>query len=141
MSWIVFAIGAAVLYGLHQVFTKLASAGASDGIGGFIVEASAAGTIALYLTYLYAAGRWDQHATPSGVLYSIATGLCVGIGTVFFFQMFQRGGPLSAVPMVLAVGSTIMVVAGVVLFHEVLSWRHLLGIGLSIAALFLLKGQ
>lgn len=41
-EWFWYAIAAALLYGLHQVFTKLASERIGDGIGGFIVEISAA---------------------------------------------------------------------------------------------------
>jgi hypothetical protein len=40
-AWFWYAIGAAVLYGLHQVFTKMASYRIGDGVGGFVVEASA----------------------------------------------------------------------------------------------------
>jgi uncharacterized membrane protein len=44
-AWLWYAIGAAVLYGLHQIFTKPASEGISDGLGGFVVEGTAAMTI------------------------------------------------------------------------------------------------
>ena len=138
-SWFRYAVGAAILYGLHQVFTKLASAGASDGLGGFVVEATAAATIAAYLAYLKLVGPWDQHMQTNGLLYSIATGLCVGAGTVLFFLLFQSGGPLSAVPGVLALGSAIMVIAGLLIFRESLSLNRTLGILLSIAAIWLLQ--
>jgi transporter family protein len=104
-----YAIAAAVLYGLHQVFTKLASERIGDGLGGFIVEISAALIIALYLVYLKFFSEWRQPLTTRGVLYSVLTGLCVGAGTVAFFLLFQKGGPLSAVPMVLAGGAALMV--------------------------------
>src|SRR5215510_6440507 len=97
-SWFWFAVGAAVLYGLHQIFTRLAAARISDGLGGLIVEATATLTILLYLLAQYASGRWNQSFTPLGVWYSVVTGICVGAGTVLFFTLFQRGGPLSAVP-------------------------------------------
>jgi bacterial/archaeal transporter family protein len=138
-GWFGYAIGAAILYGLHQVFTKLASAGASDGLGGFLVEATAAATIGLYLAYLRFAGPWNQHINTAGVIYSITTGICVGAGTVLFFLLFQAGGPLSAVPGVLAVGAAIMVAAGVVVFHETFSWERALGVALSIVAILLLR--
>jgi drug/metabolite transporter (DMT)-like permease len=48
-AWIWYAVGAALLYALHQIFTKLAAEHISDGLGGLIVETSAAVTIALYL--------------------------------------------------------------------------------------------
>ena len=51
--WFWYAIVAAVLYGLHQVFTKLAAEHIGDGLGGFVVEITAALTIALYLGWLW----------------------------------------------------------------------------------------
>jgi bacterial/archaeal transporter family protein len=140
-DWFLMAVGAAVFYGLHQVFTKAASKHIGDGIGGFVVEATAAATIGAYMAYLALSGKWNQTATPPGYLYSILTGICVGAGTVLFFLMFQREAPLSAVPAVLAAGSAIMAVAGWTLFNEGISWRKVLGLVLSLAALFLLKGE
>ena len=95
-----YAIGAAVLYGLHQIFTKLAADKISDGLGGFVVEATAALTILLYLAWLRYLGTWNQTSTAPGVFWSALTGICVGAGTIMFFLLFQKGGPLSAVPMV-----------------------------------------
>jgi len=138
-AWFWYAVGAAVLYGLHQVFTKLASERISDGLGGFVVEATAALTILLYLAALRFGGAWNQTASGAGVWYSVLTGICVGVGTVFFFLLFQKGGPLSAVPMVLAGGAALMAVVGILCFKEAAAWPRLLGIILSIAGLFLLR--
>jgi transporter family protein len=137
--WFLYAVGAAVLYGLHQVFTKLAAERIGDGLGGFVVEASAALTIALYLAFLWISGRWDQKASVPGVYYSVLTGLCVGVGTIMFFLLFQKQGPLSAVPMILAGGAALMAIIGIAFFKERTSWQHLLGIILSITGLFLLR--
>ena len=137
-TWFWYAIGAAILYGLHQVFTKLAAPKIGDGLGGFVVEGSAALTIALYLVWLWFSGSWDQKATGLGVLYSVLTGLCVGVGTILFFLLFQKGGPLSAVPMVLAGGAALMAIIGIVFFKEHTSLPRLLGIVLSITGLVLL---
>src|SRR3954471_21235576 len=138
-GWFLYAVGAAVLYGMHQIFTKLASPHIGDGLGGLVVEGTAALTIALYLVYLRLSGNWNQTAEGSGVFYSILTGICVGVGTVFFFLLFQKGGPLSAVPMILAGGASLMAVVGIFFFKESASWPRVLGIVLSIAGLFLLR--
>ena len=138
-TWFWYAIGAAILYGLHQVFTKLASERIGDGVGGFVVEASAALTILAYLAMLYFSGRWSQQVTTPGVAFSVLTGICVGVGTVFFFLLFQKGGPLSAVPMILAGGAALMAVAGIFFFREPASWPRLLGIIMAIGGLFLLR--
>lgn len=138
-SWFWYAVGAAILYGLHQVFTKMAAERISDGLGGFVVEASAAVTIALYLAFLWMSGKWEQKSSAPGVYYSLLTGLCVGAGTILFFVLFQKGGPLSAVPMILAGGAALMAIVGIAVFKERASWQAVLGIVLSIAGLFLLR--
>jgi len=138
-SWFFYALAAAVLYGVHQIFTRLASERIGDGIGGFIVEASAAFFILLYLAFLYFSGRWNQKFTMAGFNYSVLTGLCVGAGTIAFFLLFQKGGPLSAVPAILAGGAAIMVLAGLVFFHEPLSWQRVAGVIFAVLGLFLLR--
>jgi transporter family protein len=138
-NWFFYAVGAAVLYGAHQIFTKLASDRISDGLGGFVVEASAALTILLYLAYLRWFGSWSQSASVAGVYYSVLTGICVGVGTIFFFILFQKGGPLSSVPMILAGGAGLMAVAGIFFFNEPVSFARLAGIVLAMVGLVLLR--
>jgi transporter family protein len=137
--WFWYAVVAAALYGAHQIFTRLAADAIGDGLGGFVVEATAAATILLYLGVLWFSGRWDQKYSLTGVGYSALTGLCVGAGTVAFFLLFQRGGPLSAVPAILAGGAAIMAIAGLLFFAEPVSWQRLLGVVLAIAGLLLLR--
>jgi transporter family protein len=138
-AWFWYAIGAAVLYGLHQVFTKMAAGHIGDGLGGFVVEVAAALTILAYLAALYFSGRWNQPVSTLGLVYSVLTGICVGVGTVFFFLLFQKGGPLSAVPMILAGGAALMAVVGIFFFREPASLPRVLGIILAIIGLFLLR--
>ena len=138
-NWFWYAIAAAILYGLHQIFTKLAADRIGDGLGGFVVEGTAALTILTYLIYLKITGHWNQNISSLGVFYSVLTGICVGVGTLAFFLLFQKGGPLSAVPMILAGGAALMAAAGTLFFKEPLSTSRVLGILFSIAGLLLLR--
>jgi transporter family protein len=138
-EWFWYAIAAAVLYGLHQVFTKLAADRIGDGLGGLIVEITAALIIAFYLIYLRFFSEWKQAVSTEGVFYSVLTGICVGAGTVMFFLLFQKGGPLSAVPMVLAGGAALMAVVGIVFLNEPATLMRFSGIILSLLGLFLLR--
>lgn len=138
-SWFWYAVVAAVLYGAHQIFTRLASERIGEGLGGLVVEATAALSILLYLGFLWLTGRWNQKFSASGFNYSVLTGFCVGAGTIAFFLLFQKGGPLSSVPAILASGAAIMAVAGILFFDESLSWQRLIGVTLAIAGLFLLR--
>jgi transporter family protein len=138
-SWFWYAVVAAVLYGAHQIFTRLAAERIGDGLGGFIVEASAALSILIYLAFLWLSGRWNQKFSAAGFNYSLLTGICVGAGTIAFFLLFQKGGPLSAVPAILAGGAAIMAIAGIIFFHEAPSWQRFLGVAFAIVGLFLLR--
>src|SRR5436305_12145866 len=138
-TWFWYAVVSAILYGAHQIFTRLAAERIGEGLGGFIVEASAALSILIYLGVLWFGGRWNQKFSAAGFNYSVLTGICVGAGTIAFFLLFQRGGPLSAVPAILAGGAAIMAIAGILFFQETASWQRLLGVIFAIVGLFLLR--
>jgi bacterial/archaeal transporter family protein len=138
-AWFWYAVLAAVLYGAHQIFTRLAAERIGEGLGGFVVEASAALSILIYLAFLWLGGRWSQKFSMPGFNYSLLTGICVGAGTIAFFLLFQKGGPLSSVPAILAGGAALMAIAGILFFHEPPSWQRLLGITFAIVGLFLLR--
>jgi len=93
----------------------------------------------VYLAFLGLASRWDQQSSAPGIFYSVLTGVCVGAGTIAFFLLFQKGGPLSAVPAILACGAAPMAIAGLLFFREAPSWQRLLGIVFAIVGLFLLR--
>jgi transporter family protein len=138
-AWFWYAVIAAVLYGAHQIFTRMAAEHIGEGLGGFVVEATAALSILSYLAFLWLANRWDQKSNLNGILYSVLTGICVGAGTIAFFLLFQRGGPLSSVPAILAGGAAIMAVAGILFFREPPSWQRIVGIAFALIGLFLLS--
>ena len=137
-AWFWYAVLAAVLYGAHQIFTRLAAERIGEGLGGFVVEASAALSILIYLAILWFAGRSTQKFSGAGFTYSLVTGICVGAGTIAFFLFFQKGGPLSSVPAILAGGAALMAIAGILFFREPLSWQRIVGVAFAIIGLFLL---
>ena len=138
-AWFWYAVIAAVLYGAHQIFTRMAADHIGEGLGGFVVEATAALSILSYLAFLWLANRWDQKSSLNGIVYSVLTGICVGAGTIAFFLLFQKGGPLSSVPAILAGGAAIMAVAGILFFREPPSWQRIAGIAFAVIGLFLLR--
>ncbi len=137
--WFWYAALAAILYGAHQIFTRLAADHIGEGLGAFLVEASAALSILLYLLALSLAGKWSQRFSMAGLGYSLLTGICVGAGTIMFFLLFQKGGPLSSVPAILAGGAAVMAIAGILFFKESPSLSRLLGIAFALIGLFLLR--
>ncbi|MGC2353987.1 MAG: hypothetical protein WA496_11360, partial [Candidatus Udaeobacter sp.] len=75
-AWFWYAVVAAILYGAHQIFTRLAAERIGEGLGGFVVEASAALSILIYLAFLWLGGRWSQKFSMAGFNYSLLTGVC-----------------------------------------------------------------
>jgi bacterial/archaeal transporter family protein len=136
--WFWYAVAAAVLYGLHQVFTKLASSQIDSTSGALVVEVTAAVAILLFAGYQKVGGKLAVAGSQAGVAYSVLTGVCVGAGTILFFVLFQKGGPLSAVPAILAGGAALMAVIGFVVLREPIYWQKVLGVILAIAAMGLL---
>jgi transporter family protein len=57
-------------------------------LGGFVVEATAALSILLYLALLWLTSRLDQKWSGEGFFCSVLTGVCVGAGTIAFFLLF-----------------------------------------------------
>src|SRR5437763_6379122 len=104
-SWFWYAVVAAILYGAHQIFTRLAAERIGEGLGGFVVEATAALSILVYLVFLWVTSRWDQRSTGEGTFYSVLTGVCVGAGTIAFFLLFQKWGPLLFVSVIFSLCS------------------------------------
>src|SRR5438046_10683373 len=139
--WFWYAVVAAILYVAHQIFTKLAADRIGEGLGGFVVETTAALSILVYLAFLWLASRWNQQSSTQGIFYSVLTGVCVGAGTIAFFLLFQNGAPLSAVPVILAVGAAIMAVAGILFFCEPASWQRVLGVVAALVGLYPVRGR
>jgi transporter family protein len=138
-GWFWYAVVAAVLYGARQIFTKLAAGRIGEGLGGFVVEATAALSILVYLAFLSLASRWNQQSSGQGIFYSVLTGVCVGAGTIAFFLLFQKGGPLSSVQAILAGGAAIMAIVGILFFREPPSWQRIAGVAFAIIGLLLLR--
>src|SRR5260370_21282654 len=57
-TWFWYAVVAAVLYGAHQIFTRLAPPRTCDGLGVFVVAATSALSLSFYLSLHWLASRW-----------------------------------------------------------------------------------
>ena len=65
-AWFWYAVVAAVLYGAHQIFTRIAADHIGEGLGGFVVEASAAFSILIYLGIFWLAGGGIRNSAQPG---------------------------------------------------------------------------
>ncbi|MDP2908023.1 MAG: EamA family transporter [Nanoarchaeota archaeon] len=139
--WFIAALVAALAYGLHNIFTKIAAGHISDALGAFLLEITASVCILLYIFFLITTNEKFSFSSR-GVIFSIVAGICVGVGTVLYFYIFSHGGELSiAGPLVLVGGVLLMAVAGIIFFKEKVSLIKIVGITLGIISLWMLKSS
>jgi transporter family protein len=137
--WFIAALVAALAYGLHNIFTKIAAGHISDALGAFLLEITASVCILLYIFFLITTNE-KFNFTSRGVIFSIIAGICVGVGTVLYFYIFSHGGALSiAGPLVISGGVLLMAVAGIVFFKESVSFAKIMGIALCLIGIWMLK--
>ena len=90
-SWFWYAVAAAILYGAHQVFTRLAAERIGDGLGGFVVEASAALSILLYLAVLWFARTLESEIQRGWIqLFAVHRNLRWGRDNCVLFALPKR---------------------------------------------------
>ena len=129
----------AVLFGLYNVFTKAAAGRIPDVVGGFWLEGTALIGMGLYLL-LARQPVWGSSVSRTGLLFVLAAGICVALGTVLNFTVYRLQGPLSAAgPMILLGGVIIMAAAGVLIFNESLTLPRSAGWLLAIVSIWLLS--
>jgi uncharacterized membrane protein len=137
--WVTVTILVAILFGLYNVFTKAAAGRIPDVVGGFWLEGTALIGMGIYLL-LVRQPIWGANVTRTGLLFALAAGACVALGTVLNFTVYRLEGPLSAAgPIILLGGVIIMAAAGALIFHESLTLSRSAGWVLAIVSIWLLS--
>jgi transporter family protein len=133
-GWLIYALLALVLWGLWGAFSKIAST-LLPSWAIFLVE---------LLVYLVVGGFiWGLQRTPviwtlSGLAAAVAAGLCGGVALFFFLKALSSGPAVVVVPLT-SLYPVITVALGVTFLQESLTVRHLAGIILAVAAVWLLS--
>ena len=128
---------------LTSVFTKMASDRIGDGLGGFVVEATAAATIFAYLAFLYFFRQWDQAVSTPGIVYFINSHRHLR-RRWYGLVLSAISETWSAVRSADGLGRGCVIDGGCgnwSVFRESASLPRILGIILSIVGLFLLRKQ
>lgn len=136
MQWLFFALLAALLNALMDFFVKLSSNKISDAVGGALLCACA--TVVMAIPVLYSKFRGESLLiTRDGVLYSALAGISVGLATFFIFKMFSTRVDLSLAVPTLRVGIILFAtILGVVLLHEKMSIRLIIGMLLALSGIY-----
>jgi transporter family protein len=137
--WTPAALGGAVFIAVHYVLLRAASGRVDDRLGALVLEASAAiGIAASLLVGSRGGGGWSR----AGIALAAASGLAVSVSSVLLFSALRRGGPVASTgAIVLGGGVALSATVAPFLFGEAWTLRRALGVGLGIAAMWVLSTE
>jgi len=139
-AWSIPALAGAVFIALHYLLLRAASGNVDDRVGALIVEGSAA--VVLAASVIWRGRGSGVIATRAGVGFAVASGVAVSVASVLLFTALRRGGPIASTgTIVLGGGVAISAVAAPWLFGESFTLRRLCGVGLGLAAMWLLGSE
>jgi transporter family protein len=134
------ALAAALFIAVHYLLLRAASGRVADRVGALVLESAAALGIAASL--LFGARGEVVANTRAGLALAAGSGLAVSVASILIFTSLRKGGPVASTgTIVLGGGVALSALAAPLLFGESFTARRALGVGLGIAAMWVLGGE
>lgn len=134
VNWLGFSLMAVGLWGLWGFLSKVAALQLPTGAAYLL---SITGHLAV-VSYLVASGGLTIPWQPAGLAAALGAGLCMAFGLLFFFKALAGGAAGAVVPLT-SLYPLITVILSWALLHEGFTMRHLAGVALALAAVWLLS--
>jgi drug/metabolite transporter (DMT)-like permease len=137
-AWIVYVFIGALLMAGADVFVKLASGKVSNSLG-VLVYGSCTFTLGLGWVLWQKLHGVTLHGQTSGLLASIAVGVSFALVTVVLYVTFASGAPISLVSPTIRLGGLLGAsLIGLLLWHEPLTLRYIIGVVLACSGIYLI---
>ena len=138
MDWILYALGAALALAAADFFVKLAAGKLSSSLGMLLYGSCTFLTGLIWVLWQRIRGV-PQHAQTSGILAALGVGVAFSAVTLGLYATFETGAPISvASPLIRLGGLLLASLVGLVLLHEPLTWRYIIGILLTLGGVYLI---
>jgi len=134
VNWLGYSLIAVGLWGLWGFFSKVATLNLPPAAAYLL---AITGHLAV-IGYLGATGSLAIPWHAAGVAAALGAGLCMAFGLLFFFKAMAGGAAAAVVP-VTALYPLVTVILSWTLLRESLTLRHLAGVALALAAVWLLS--
>jgi uncharacterized membrane protein len=139
-AWSPPALAAALFIAVHYLFLRAASGRVEDRLGALVLETSAA--LGIAATLALGARGTPVPTTRAGVGFAVASGLAVSVASILIFAALRKGGPVASTgTIVLGGGVALSSLLAPWLFGETFTLRRALGVGLGLAAMWVLGGE
>jgi uncharacterized membrane protein len=138
MPSIVMMLFAGILNGVGDFFTKLAAGKISPYISAITLSLSAVFTVAIYFIFVKNVPG-NLVVSKAGLLYSALGGISIGLGMIFFFNLFAKGANIStAQPIIKSIVVLSAVLLGVIVLKEKMNFAQVIGMVFSIIGIYFL---
>jgi uncharacterized membrane protein len=135
--WLPFALLCSVFLATADFFVKLASTRISASVGMFIYGATTFAFGLAWVSYLKITGQ-TLLITRTGLLYSFAVGVAFSLVTMLLYITFARVNVSVGSPTIRVLGILLASLLGLLILHEPVTWRYILGLILTIAGVALI---
>lgn len=137
-AWLVAALAGAVFVGAHYTLLRAASGKIGDSLGAFVLEATAA--LGILVAHGLLPKAEGAPTTKPGIVFSVASGLCISAVSILLFFALRKGGPVATTgTIVLGGGVTLSAALAPLLFGEAFTLRRAVGVGLGVLAIVVLS--
>ena len=137
MWWILFVFLTVITWGSYNLLLKVATPYISPSWALFFVGIAQVIIGTVYVAFQSATNQIPL--TVRGALIASVAGIFFALGTISFLYAFKFQAPASLAIALYTVGALLVgVVGGLLLFHEPISLRMVVGIGFAIASIVLL---
>jgi uncharacterized membrane protein len=137
MRWIPYALLCSIFLASADFFVKLASNKISASMG-MLVYGATTFTVGLTWVGYLKITKQPLLITQQGLLYSLAVGIAFSVVTLLLYLTFARISVSIGSPTIRVMGILIASMFGILLLHEPLTWRYLLGLILIVAGVALI---
>jgi transporter family protein len=138
MTWIPYALGTAVALAAADFCIKIASGKLSNSLG-LLFYGSCTFLTGMIWVLLDRTRGVDLYAQPVGILAAAGVGVAFSTVTIGLYITFGAGAPISLVsPIVRLGGLLIASIAGILLLHEPLTIRYIIGMVLAFSGVALI---
>ena len=137
MRWFPYALICAIFLASADFFVKLASNKISASMGMLVYGAITFIVGLIWVGYLKLT-KQPLLITQPGLLYAIAVGIAFGTVTILLYLTFARVNVSIGSPTIRVMGILITSMLGILLLQEPFTWRHLIGLILTVAGVALI---
>jgi uncharacterized membrane protein len=137
MRWLPFALICSIFLASADFFVKLASNKISSSLGMLVYGATTFSVGLLWVGYLKLTNQ-PLLITQQGLLYSFAVGVAFSVVTILLYFTFARVSVSLGSPTIRVVGILIASLLGILLLHEPVTWRYMIGLLLTVGGVTLI---